>query len=61
MNLTDMKIKIMEFMQKQTYAPLNAESLIVQIPIPGETLKEFWKGLQELESNGNIVKTHINT
>jgi len=61
MNLNDVKTSIMEFMQKQTYAPLDAEALIVNIPIPGEMLKEFWQGLQELENNGNIVKTHFNT
>jgi len=61
MNLNDVKTSIMEFMQKQTYAPLDAEALIVNIPIPGEMLKEFWQGLQELETNGNIVKTHFNT
>ena len=61
MNLNYVKTSIMEFMQKQTYAPLDAEALIVNIPIPGEMLKEFWQGLQELETNGNIVKTHFNT
>ncbi len=61
MNLNDVKTKIMEFMQGQTYAPLDAETLILQIPIPGEMLKEFWQSLKELESNGNIVKTHFNT
>jgi len=61
MNLNEVKTKIMDFMQGQTYAPLDAETLILQIPIPGEMLKEFWQSLKELESNGNIVKTHFNT
>ncbi|MGL5206461.1 MAG: ribonuclease R, partial [Acidaminococcaceae bacterium] len=61
MKSIEVKSAILEFMRRKCYAPLNAESLIAEIPIEGAQLNEFWKSLLALEANGEIVKTRFAT
>ncbi|MEG1914671.1 MAG: ribonuclease R [Acidaminococcaceae bacterium] len=61
MKTTEVKGAILEFMRGKSYAPLNAEALITEIPITGPLLNEFWKSLVELENNGEIIKTRFST
>jgi len=61
MTLYDIKEKILAFMEDKSYSPLNAEELIGQMEIKGEELTLFWKALEELEANGNIIKTRFKT
>jgi len=61
MKNSEIKGAILEFMRGNSYAPLNAEALIAEIPIEGPQLSEFWKSMQELEANGEIVRTRFST
>ena len=61
MKNSEIRGAILEFMRGNSYAPLNAEALIAEIPIEGPQLSEFWKSMQELEANGEIVRTRFST
>lgn len=61
MKNSEIKGAILEFMRGNSYAPLNAEALIAEIPIEGPQLSEFWKSMQDLEANGEIVRTRFST
>ncbi len=61
MIINDVKEKILSFMEDNSYSPLHAEELIGQMEIKGEELKAFWTALEELEENGNIIKTRYKT
>lgn len=61
MNIFEEKEKIQKFMEDNSYSPLNPEELLGQMKIKGEELTLFWSALEELEENGNIVKTRYKT
>ena len=61
MTIYEEKEKIMTFMEDSSYSPLNAEELVGQMKIKGEELTVFWTAIEELEKNGNIVKTRFKT
>jgi len=61
MKNSEVREAILEFMRGKSYAPLNAEALIQQIPIDGRQLSYFWQVMLALEENGEIVKTRFAT
>lgn len=61
MTIYDLKEKIIVFMEDNSYSPLNAEELIGKMKIKGTDLTSFWTALEELENNGNIIKTRYKT
>ncbi len=61
MSLQDVKTKILNFIETESYAPLVAEDLIASLKFKGLALKEFWLALEELEAAGQIVKTRYQT
>ena len=52
-----LKDKIVEFMKKEAYKPLTSEDLAEEMELKGTELNELWKILNELENNGDVVKT----
>ncbi|NLY83305.1 MAG: ribonuclease R [Acholeplasmataceae bacterium] len=61
MKNSEVREAILEFMRGKSYAPLNAEALIQQIPIDGRQISHFWQVMLALEENGEIVKTRFAT
>jgi ribonuclease R len=56
-----LKDKIKNYMEQESYSPLNAEDLIGSLKLGGTNLKAFWQALEELEKEGVIVKTRFQT
>jgi len=52
-----LKEKILEFMKKEAYKPLNSEDLAEEMELKGTELSELWTVLDQLEKNADIIKT----
>ncbi len=60
MNAKDIKAKVLEYMQSGTYAPMTSEDLMYVFAKDTDPNK-FWKIIDELEENGEIIRTRFNT
>ncbi len=57
---SELKEKILDFMRREAYAPLDAEDLL-QATFKDGDVNQFWALLLELEENGDVIKTRFNT
>ncbi len=56
-----LKDRILEFMRRESYAPMTAEDLLEQLLPDGGKVSDFWQELLELEEQGYIIKTRFET
>jgi len=56
-DLTEIKIKISNFMREDAYRPLNYEELKQSMEIDETEVKQFHDALEQLEQHGDIIQT----
>ena len=55
-----MRDKILQFMREEAYKPLTLEDLVSTYGLKGNEITEFQKVLEEMEGEGEVIKTRTN-
>ena len=55
-----MREKLLQFMKEEAYKPLTLEELVSYFDLQGKEISDFQKTLEEMEGEGEIIKTRSN-